>query len=134
MRGIRAPGHLVPTAIDFSSPVQDICHWRLNRTTYNRDMDVPFDDQPPDASPDRAHSRLECIGSFEAHTPEGEAYVVEIWTHFGAVHDRDRQRVAPEQLVLTTADGRGVDRVDQGEYCLRDSPAVSFSTDDPNAP
>lgn len=92
------------------------------------------EDQPSDDSVDRNRPQLECIGSFNAFTPGGETHVVEIWTHFGAVHDRERHRVAPEQLVLTTTDGHGVDRIAQGEYRLRDSPEISFSTDDPNAP
>jgi hypothetical protein len=77
---------------------------------------------------------LQCIGSFKAYTQDGEAYTIQIWTHFGAVHDRERARVAPSLLVLTTTDGYGVDRIDQGEYRLTDSPEITLSTDDPDAP
>ncbi len=94
----------------------------------------PNEDQPPDASADRSHMHLQCIGSFNAHSQDGVVHTIEIWTHFGAVHDRDRTRVEPSLLVLTTTDGRGVDRVDQGEYRLTDRPEISLSTDDPNAP
>jgi hypothetical protein len=37
-------------------------------------------------------------------------------------------------LVLTTTDGRGVLRIDQGEYQLVDQPEIYLSTDDPAAP
>jgi hypothetical protein len=143
------------------------------------------DDRPPDASADRSRMHLQCIGSFKAHSQDGEAYTIEIWTHFGAnsplknavvaffnlakcgaklrtarkittcvailssrpcdgaarrilqraaKHDRELARVSPSLLVLTTTDGRGVDRVDQGEYRLTDRPEISLSTDDPSAP
>jgi len=77
---------------------------------------------------------LQCIGSFKAVTPRGEVHTVEIWTHFGAVHDRERARVQSSLLVLTTTDGHGVDRIAQGEYRLTDNPEITLSTDDPNAP
>jgi hypothetical protein len=77
---------------------------------------------------------LQCIGSFKAYAQDGEPYTIEIWTHFGAVHNHERARITPSLLVLTTTDGRGVDRVDQGEYRLTDRPEISLSTDDPNAP
>jgi hypothetical protein len=79
-------------------------------------------------------SDLECIGSFDAHTQDGDRYTIEIWSHFRAVHDRERVRVAPSLLVLTTTEGYGVDRVSQGEYRLTDNPEISFSTRDPAAP
>jgi hypothetical protein len=87
-------------------------------------------------SEDQARDRqpLECVGSFKAHTQDGEAYTIEIWTRFGAVHDRQRQRVEPGLLVLTTTEGHGVERIDQGEYRLMESPEITLSTDDPNAP
>ena len=84
--------------------------------------------------PIRAKKHLQCIGSFKAHTQDGESHTIEIWSHFGAVHNRDRARVAPSLLVLTTTDGYGVDRVAQGQYRLTDNPEISLSTDDPNAP
>jgi len=92
------------------------------------------DDSHESEGRDADEMRLECIGSFKAHTQDGEVHTVEIWTHFGAVHDRDRSRVHPTLLVLTTADGRGVDRIDQGEYRLTDQPEVTLSSNDPNAP
>lgn len=92
------------------------------------------EDRPPDASEDRSRMHLQCIGSFKARTQDGEVHTIEIWTHFGAMHDRERARVQPSLLVLTTTDGRGVDRIEQGEYRLTDSPEISLSTDDPNAP
>jgi hypothetical protein len=91
-------------------------------------------DQLPDYSADRAKMHLQCIGSFAAYTQAGECYTIEIWSHFGDVHDRDRARVEPSLLVLTTTDGHGVDRIAQGQYRLVDSPEVSLSADDPNAP
>jgi hypothetical protein len=91
-------------------------------------------DRPPDATADRGKMNLQCVGSFSAFTQEGEAYIVDIFTHFGAVHDRERMRVQPTLLVLTTKDGRAVERVAQGEYRLSESPEISFSTADPNAP
>jgi hypothetical protein len=88
------------------------------------------------SSQENRHDRLplECIGSFDAHTPEGEHYTIEIWTRHEAVHDRERQRIHPGLLVLTTTDGYGVERVSQGEYCLTESPEVRLSTNDPLAP
>jgi hypothetical protein len=85
-------------------------------------------------SEDRQQMRLECMGSFKAYTPTGECHTIEIWTHFGAMHDRELARVAPSKLVLTTTDGHGVDRINQGEYRLVDRPEITLSTDDPNAP
>lgn len=90
--------------------------------------------RPPDANADRSQMRLQCIGSFQAHAQDGKAHTIEIWTHFGAVHDRDVARVAPSQLILTTTEGYGVERVDQGEYRLTETPEISLSTDDPSAP
>jgi len=77
---------------------------------------------------------LECIGSFKAHTPEGIEHVIEIWTRHEAVHDRDRQRVHPGILVLTTTEGYDVERLGKGEYRLAKSPEVQLSSADPNAP
>jgi hypothetical protein len=91
-------------------------------------------DRPPDEREDRDQMRLECIGSFHAWTQDGECRTIEIWTHFAAVHDRERVRVEPSLLVLTTTEGYGVDRIDQGEYRLVDRPEVTLSTADPNAP
>ena len=88
----------------------------------------------PDPRAERDRIRLQCIGSFKAYTQDGEAYTIEIWTHFAAVHDRERARVEPSLLVLTTTHGDGVDRLDQGEYRLTDNPEILLSTDDPNAP
>jgi len=95
--------------------------------------DLP-EDRPPDESANRSRMHLQCVGSFKAHTQDGESHTIEIWTHFGAVHDRERAQVESSLLVLTTTDGHGVDRIDQGKYRLTDSPEVSLSTDDPNAP
>ena len=78
--------------------------------------------------------RLECIGSFEAYTQNGEAHTIEIWTHFGAIHDRERIRVYPTLLVLTTTDGHGVDCVDQSQCRLTERPEITLSSSDPNAP
>ena len=94
----------------------------------------PYENRPPDASAARSRMHLQCIGSFKAYTQDGEAYTIEVWTHFGGVQDRERSRVAPSLLVLTTTDGHGVDLVDQGEYRLTDNPEISLSTVDPNAP
>lgn len=91
-------------------------------------------DRPPDARADRGQMKLQCIGSFYAWTQGGERHTIEIWTHFADVHDRERVRVQPSLLVLTTTEGRDVERVEQGEYRLKDDPDVSLSTDDPNAP
>jgi hypothetical protein len=90
----------------------------------------------PESRPtnDRLRMHLQCIGSFKAYTQEGECHTVEIWTHFGALHDRDISRVEPSLLVLTTPTGHGVDRVAQGEYRLTDEPELSLSSNDPNAP
>lgn len=92
------------------------------------------DDSHDSESRDANQMRLECIGSFKAYTQQGECHTIEIWTHFGAVHDRDRSRIHPTLLVLTTADGHGVDRIDQGEYRLTDNPEITLSSNDPNAP
>ena len=87
-----------------------------------------------DRNQSRRRMHLECVGSFEASTQDGERRTIEIWTHFGAIHDRDVARVRPSLLVLTTTDGHGVDRVAQGQYRLTENPEVTLSTDDPNAP
>jgi hypothetical protein len=94
----------------------------------------PSEDRPPDDIADKMRMNLQCVGSFEAHTQDGEPYTIEIWTHFGDVHDRQRNRVAPSLLVLTTTEGYGVDRVAKGQYRLTDNPEISLLTDDPNAP
>lgn len=90
--------------------------------------------RPPDKNADREKMNLQCVGSCRAHTQDGEWHTIEIWTHFAEVHDRDLARVRPSLLVLTTTDGHGVDRIQKGEYRLTDSPEISLSTDDPNAP
>jgi hypothetical protein len=90
--------------------------------------------RPPDKNADRDKMNLECIGSFYAFEEGGEKHTIEIWTHHGAMHDRDIRRVSPTQLVLTTTLGFGVVRVAQGKYQLTDSLKTSLSTDDPNAP
>jgi hypothetical protein len=100
----------------------------------SKTCDSPSDGRPPDKSADRAKTHLQCVGSFKAYTQEGETLTVEIWTHFGALHDRDRTRVEPTLLVLTTTTGHGVDRIAQGEYRLTDNPEISLSTDDSAAP
>jgi hypothetical protein len=91
-------------------------------------------DRPPDARADRDEMHLQCIGSFYAWTQDGERHTIQMWTHFAAVHDRERSRVQPSLLVLTTADGHGVDRIEQGQYRLSDIPEITLSTDDPEAP
>jgi hypothetical protein len=96
--------------------------------------EVHHDERPPDENAGRSEMHLQCVGSFRAHTPDGESRTIEIWTHFGAVHDRRITRVRPTLLVLTTTDGYGVDRVAQGQYRMTDNPEVSLSSDDPNAP
>lgn len=92
-------------------------------TCYNAEM-----------SEDRSHSDLQCIGSFKAHAQDGTCHTIEIWTYFHAVHDRDRSRIEPGQLVLTTTDGFAVEWIEQGKYRLKDNPEISFATDDPTAP
>jgi hypothetical protein len=82
----------------------------------------------------RSYSDLQCIGSFKASAQDGTCHTIEIWTYFHAVHDRDRARIAPSQLVLTTTDGYAVEWIEQGQYRLRDNPEIRFSTNDPNAP
>ncbi len=88
----------------------------------------------PGSSQQRPEVELQCIGSFKAYSQDAELYTIEIWTRFEAQHDRERLRIAPGFRILTTTDGRRVERVDQGEYRLVDNPEVSLSTDDPNAP
>ena len=85
-------------------------------------------------SEDTSQSTLKCVGSFKAYAQDGTCHTVEIWTYFNSVHDRERSRVAPSLLVLTTTEGYGVERVAQGEYRLTENPEVSLSTDDPHAP
>src|SRR5690348_16926567 len=96
------------------------------------------DDSPLDRSVDpnaeRKTMRLECIGSFKAHSKDGKVHTIEIWTHFGNVHNRDRRRVRSTLLVLTTTRGHGVDRIAQGQYRLTDHPEITLSSDDPKAP
>jgi len=77
---------------------------------------------------------MQCIGSFQAYAQDGKACTIEIWTHFEAVHDRERARIEPGLLRLTTTDGRAVNRIDRGDYRLIDSPYTRLSSDDPNAP
>lgn len=88
----------------------------------------------PDSTAERARTHLECIGSFRAKTQDSAPVTIEIWTHFGAVHDRDISRVTPTLLVLTTTKGYGVDWVAKGQYRLTDNPEISLSSDDPSAP
>ncbi len=83
---------------------------------------------------DRPRIELECIGSFNAHTQKGEVHTIEIWTRFGARHDRSRSRVAPGLIVLTTTDGHDVEHVGKGQYRLHDNPEISMSSSDPAAP
>ena len=91
--------------------------------------------EPGSRPTDRSRqTELQCIGSFRAHTQDGEAYTIEIWTAFGAVHDRDQSRVAPGMMILTTTEGRDVVRVTRGEYRLHDNPEISLSSNDPDAP
>ena len=97
------------------------------------DSESPLD-REVDSNAERNTMHLECIGSFEAFDKDRKAHTMEIWTHFGNVHDRDRARVRPTVLVLTTTQGDSVDRVAQGQYRLRDHPEIAFSSDDPNAP
>ncbi len=54
----------------------------------------PSDDRLSDELADKSHMHLQCVGSFRAHAQDGELYTIEIWTHFGDVHDRERHRVA----------------------------------------
>jgi hypothetical protein len=77
---------------------------------------------------------LECIGSFTAYTPEGVEHVIEIWARHEAVHDRERQRVHTGMLVLTTTEGYDVERLEQGQYRLANSPEVQLSSADTSAP
>ena len=92
------------------------------------------DVRPPDANSNRSKTNLQCIGSFRASAENGECHTIEVWTHFGAVHDRDISRVAPSLLVLTTTDGHGVDRIGKGLYRFTERPDVVLSTDASNAP
>ena len=89
---------------------------------------------PSEGNSERPEVELQCIGSFKAYTQDQEAYTIEIWTKFGAIHNRDRSRVAPGFMVLTTADGRHVERIDQGQYRLVENPEATLSSDDPKAP
>lgn len=82
----------------------------------------------------RQRPPLECVGSFLAYEPEGQPHTIEIWTRFEAVHDRQRRRVHPGVIVLTTTDGRGVTRIAQGDYQLSDQPEVRLTSADPDAP
>lgn len=84
--------------------------------------------------PPRRRIELECVGSFTAQTPEGERHTIEIWTRFAPVHDRDRLRVTPGLIVLTTTDGSSVDHIARGQYRLHGNPEISLSSDDPDAP
>lgn len=98
-------------------------------------MDDPLaDDRTSGNSPRAPRANMECIGSFHAFTQDGEQHTVEVWTYFRAVHNREHQRIEPSCLYLMTTDGHDVDRVDQGEYRLKDNPEVSLSSDDPHAP
>lgn len=92
------------------------------------------DDRPPDNSPRARRPNMECIASFYAYCQDGERHTIEVWTYFSDVHNRERHQIETSRLYLMTPDGRDVDRVDQGEYRLRDNPEVSFSSDDPDAP
>ncbi len=84
---------------------------------------------------DIRHSEdFRCIGSFYAKSQDGKVHTIEMWCHFDAVHDRERSRVIPAQIALTTIEGHGIDRLAQGQYRLRDNPEVSLSSDDPHAP
>ena len=82
----------------------------------------------------RQRPRLECIGSFVAHDSEGQPQTIEIWTRFEPVHDRERQRVHPGVIVLTTVDGRDVTWISKGDYRLTDQPEVRLSSSNPDAP
>ena len=84
--------------------------------------------------PLRRHADLQCIGSFVAKTSEGEPHTIEIWAQYHAVHDRDRLRVLPGTLVLTTTDAHDVDYVAKGAYRLHEHPEVELFSSDPQAP
>ena len=77
---------------------------------------------------------FKCVGSFQATEQNGSVHTIEMWTCFESVHDRDRLRVEPGQVALTTVEGHPVDRISKGEYRLHDEPNVSLSSDDPDAP
>ena len=97
----------------------------------------PADNPGASATGDRDRgddSPLQCIGSFKAYDKDGGSYTIEIWTHFDAVHDRERARVEPSLLVLRTTDGRGIDHIEQGEYQLTDNPEIRLSSKDAHAP
>lgn len=79
-------------------------------------------------------AEFQCVGSFHATDQDGRLHVIEKWVYFEPVHDRDRARVAPGQIALTTTDGHWVERIAQGKYRLRDNPEVTVSSDDPDAP
>ncbi len=99
--------------------------------------DQTFGEPGHRASPgDEKRQRIElaCVGSFVAYTQSGNPYTIEIWTRFGAVHDRNRSRVAPGLIVLTTTDGHDVEYVGRGLYRLHEQPEVSLSSSDPQAP
>jgi len=89
---------------------------------------------PHGEQPARPRIELECIGSFVALTQDKEPHTIEIWTKFGAAHDRNRSRLAPGLIVLTTTEGRDVEFVAPGQYRLHDNPEISLSSNDPGAP
>ncbi len=95
--------------------------------------DLPLD-RSVDADAQRKTMRLECIGSFNAYSTDRRVHTIEIWTHFGNVHDRERPRVHSTVLVLTTTLGHGVDRIAKGQYRLTDHPEITLSSDDPHSP
>ncbi len=82
----------------------------------------------------RHREEFKCVGSFRATDQAGSLHTIEMWSRFDPVHDRDRSRVEPGQIALTTVEGYAVDRVSKGEYRLHDDPSISLQSDEPDAP
>jgi len=79
-------------------------------------------------------SDRKCVGSFIAFTRDKTRHVLEIWAYRDAIHYGYLKRISPAELFLMTSDGQAVDRIEQGEYRLRDFPQTTFTTDDLEAP
>ena len=75
-----------------------------------------------------------CIGSFVAFARDKTRHVLEIWAYRDAIHYGDLKRISPAMLFLMTSDGQPVDRIEQGEYRLRDFPQTTFTSNDLEAP
>lgn len=76
----------------------------------------------------------ECVGSFPAYAANGTKQVIEIWIYRNALHYGELKSVSSATHFLITTDGQEVDRVEQGEYLLRNAPETIFTSSDPQAP